>query len=401
MNREKKKDLLKSFLIVAISFFVLFVINSIICCFKENEFNIFKKIFVYDAHWYKSIIDNGYMKYAIGDSNNNIYINGGQEGMANWAFFPLLPYIIKAIQILTFNTLSIYLISFLFSATCYIFFIYNVIQYLKEKNIKVNFKAIVLVFVINTIFTFMFTLYTESLFMLLLILFLRLCDKKKYLLSGLLCALLSALKVQGCFWCIYLFIKIYIELREKNKNFIITFFKTLLKIIKEPYYLFSIVISPLGLFAFLYILNYYGVSPLSFIHVQASWKKENNFFIITIFKSLKNINLTLTAIYALFFVFFTIYLFVKKKYLNSFMMLIYIIIACSSSTASIHRYMFSSVIFLIEIYIVFIELLENCKLKGYKSTISFIVLKISMIFKFLIFIVYIFGILLFNAYLLY
>lgn len=386
MKKENLKDLLKSFIIVAASFLCFFIINSIACIFKENEFNIFKKIFTLDAYWYKSIIDNGYMKYAIGDPNNTIYVRGGVDGMANWAFFPLLPYLIKFIQKITFDIFSIYFTSFLFSSICYVFFIYNLIQYLKEKNIKINYWLLIMIFVANTIFTFMFTLYTESLTMLLIILLLRYCEKKKYLLCGVLCALLSALKVQGCFWCIYLFVKIYINLRKKGKNFIQTFFKTIITIIKNPYYFLSIAISPLGLFIFFYILNYYKLSPLSFIHVQAGWKKDNSFFLITIFKDL--IKGRLTSVYALFFVLFTIYLLLKKKYLNVFMLFLYIISACSSSTASIHRYMYSSVIFSIELYIVLIQCLENIKSKKSNKSTSYIALNGFLIIKTIIFITY-------------
>lgn len=196
---------------------------------------------------------------------------------------------------------------------------------------------------------FFYTLYTESLTMLLIILLIRSCDKEKFMLGGVLCAMLTGIKVQGCFWCIYLLVKIFQKLWIKSDKPLTSFFRTLWEILKNPYYVLSLAISPLGLFAFFVILNKYNLSPLVFMHVQSGWKKESSFFLYTIIKD-TFFNLNVVGLLAIFFIGFTIYLLKKKKYLSASMMAMYIVSACSSSVASIGRYILGTVIFPIELY---------------------------------------------------
>lgn len=347
MNKENKRDLLNSLILVLAGFVFIFIANSVVCIFdKENTFNIFNKIFTYDAYWYESIINNGY-------TSEILEVTKGKNGMSNWAFFPLLPYTTKFLSIITFDLISIPVLGFIFSTTCYIMFIYNLIKYLKEKNVKLNYLLLFAIFVLNSIIMFFYTLYTESLTMLLIILFLRLCDKKKYITSGIICSLLTFTKVQGCFWCIYLFIKIFQDCYKKENSLLKSFFAAIINIIKKPSLLFAIVVSPMGLFLFMIILYYSGLSPLAFIHVQTAWGKETGFFLFIIIKEM--FKYKLNAYLAMFFIIISIYLIKKKKYLNASMLLMYIIIACSSSVASVSRYLFGSVILPLEIYYI----LEN------------------------------------------
>jgi len=281
--------------------------------------------------------------------------------MANWAFFPLLPYIVKFLNIITFDLISIPVLSFIFSTICYILFIYNLIKYLKEKNIRVNYPLLFMIFILNSIIMFFYTLYTESLTMLLIILFLRLCDKKKYIMSGLICSLLTFAKVQGCIWCIYLFVKIFQECYKKENSLLKSFFSTIINIIKNPSLLFAIVISPLGLFLFMTILYISGLSPLAFIHIQTSWGKKTGLFLYIILKGLIEANHFFQSLFAVIFLIFSIILIKRKKFLNASIILLYIIIACSSSVASISRYILGSVIFPIELYCLLLEDYENIK----------------------------------------
>lgn len=380
MTKEKFKDLLYSFLFVTTGFLIIVLINSLSCLFADGfNFNIFKRIFTLDAFWYKSIIDNGYMRYALGDPKNIVAVPGGVDGMANWAFFPLLPFVIKLFQTITFKLISIEILSFIFSFMCYVFMIYNIIQYLKDKNININYILLFLIFVYSSVMMLFFSLYTETLTMLLIILLIRSCDKKKYFTGGVLCGLLSMIKVQGCFWCIYLFIKIYQECITKGKNIFSTFFLTIKEIIKKPVYFLSLCISPLGLFIFFMTLNYFDLSILSFMHVQSGWGKENGFFLVTIIEAIFISN-PLEGLMALFFFVFTFYLLYKKKYLSFFMMILYIVSSTTSSVASVSRYILGSVIFPLEMYLFLsnsiLQIKENShKLKNVLIMTAFYVYK--------------------------
>lgn len=353
MSKEKKKELLNCLIIVLVAFFAMIVINSITYAFAdEGKFNIFNKIFRYDAYWYESIINDGY-------SMNQKPVTGGQNGMTNWAFFPLLPLIMKILDIFTFSVFSIPFLSFMFSTTCYVFFLYNIIQYLKEKNIKISYPILISVFVLNSIIMFFYTLYTESLTMLLIIFLLRVCERKKFLLSGFLCMLLTFVKVQGCVWCIYLFIKLFQECYKKESNVIKTFFSTVLNIMKNPVYLFSLAISPLGIMLFMLILYSSGLSPFAFFHVQAAWQKENGFFLFIILEGI--VAGHINAFLAVFFLCFSGYLIKKKKYLNATIILIYILLACSSSVFSTSRYILGTVVFPFELYCVILNSFNRIK----------------------------------------
>lgn len=379
MLKEKIKDFCHAFSIVLFGFFILFIADFIIGIFsKDNNINIIEKFFTLDAYWYESIVKDGYMKFSDGDPNNKSFVLYSNNGMANWAFFPLLPLVIKIIMTMTFNMISIENVAFMFSSVCFVFVIYNLIRYLKEKNIDIKYNLIFLIFLFNPAMMFFYTLYTESLTMLLIILLIRACDKKKYLAGGLLCSLLSFIKVQGSFWCIYLFIKVFKENYIKGKNAFFSIFLTLKKIVKNPICFLSICLSPLGLFSFLLILKSFDLHVLSFYHIQSAWGKENGFFLYTIFKGLF-VYTNIEAAFCVFYIIFVIYLFVKKKYLSFTMLSIYLLSSTTSSVASVTRYMIGSVIFPLELYF---YLLKNINLGKTKIVQNFKNISISIMFYF-------------------
>lgn len=366
MFNLKWKDLLNSFFLVSIGFIILVLVNSISYFAGANSsINIFKQIFVLDSYWYQSIIDHGYMKHAIGDPLNDVFVEGGIDGMSNWAFFPLFPLVIKILLTITFNLISIEIIAFVFTFVCYVFMIYNVVQYLRDKNIMVNYFHLFLLFVLSSVMMLFFSLYTETLTMLLIILLIRACDKKKFLLGGIICALLSSIKVQGCFWCIYLFIKIYQESLAKGKNVFYTFFLTIKEIIKNPIYFLSLCISPLGLFIFFVTLKAFDLSILSFVHAQSGWGKESGFFITTIIESLFGTKI-FEAFAAILFLVFALYLLFTKKYLSFTMLALYILSSTTSSVNSVNRYVLGSVIFSLEFYLLLDKIKEKRKTKETK-----------------------------------
>ena len=159
---------------------------------------------------------------------------------------------------------------------------------------------------------------------------------------------------------IYLFVKLFQENMVKGKNVFHTFFLTIKAIICRPVHFLSLCISPLGLFVFLTCLAASGLSILSFMHVQSSWGKENHFFLITIINAIFE-HKALEGMVAIFFIFFTIYLLYKKKYLFFSMMCLYILSSTTSSVSSVYRYVLGSVIYPIELYLLVNEIKVNKK----------------------------------------
>ncbi len=211
--------------------------------FPDNTF--FDSFFRADSGWYTSIIHNGYN-----------YHPGKQS---NVAFFPLYPFLIKLVTSLT--DLNIYVVGFLISNICLLFGLYFVYKisliYFKRKTSQ---RTLILMLVFPTSF-FYSSLYTESLYLLVISATFYYYLKNKYLLSGIWGFLASLTRVTGILLFVTLAIELLINIRKDKLNFKL-----------EMLYLFLI---PMGLITYMLFLFLKFNDPLVFVHAQQFWNRGN------------------------------------------------------------------------------------------------------------------------------
>ncbi|HKL94077.1 MAG TPA: hypothetical protein VJZ69_02195 [Clostridia bacterium] len=345
--KHKDKDLLFVLLYLAMSVVVIFFVEIIAHFTIGSTLNLFKFIFRLDAEWYKSIILFGYNSEGIVGEQWDIFKTGGFNGMSNWAFMPCFAYLVKAVQFLTFSKIGVEYIATILNTVFMAAFLYNLMKYMRSKGLVINYALFGIIFVFHPLIPRFLTLYNEALFMLLVIYIIRYSDKKQFVKAGLLGAILTFTRLNGIVFFFYLLARIFQAVYQKQKGLIKDFFSAVLNIIKTPAMLFSLFVFPLGIFAFMSILKFSGLSPLAFLDVQSAWGKSNSFFLINIIKNIWSPD----AIACVLAIVISIYLIIKKKkYLTPTLMIMCILMGATSSTASMWRYLICIVVFQIEGY---------------------------------------------------
>lgn len=385
INTDKRKDLLATSTIILVAFFIIILICMIESIKKGDFSNFFGCLKVYDAYYYENIAENGY-----GTSGDYIQtspdVQGMFNGMATWAFFPLMPMLVGLLHFVTFGLIDYFALGVMCSFVFMFFALYNLIKFLRKKGITINYLIIAILFVFNSYFIIYFNFYTEALFMMILTLFLNYCEDKKFVLAGIMLGILTAVRITGVFFVIYLFVKIYQEVNGENKFTIKTFFKNIWSIIKQPKYLFSLAISVFGLGCFVVILRYvYGLSPLAFMDVQMAWGKEYGFLILNIIEGFAyNNNKFINAIFCIIAIGFCIYLMIaKKRFLNSSIILLFIVFSSSTSLNSIDRYVLGMLLLTIELYEICVRNIEMKAISSptkFKKSLAIVVLIVFITF---------------------
>ncbi len=183
------------------------------------------------------------------------------------AFFPLYPLLINL-----FTVGQNYLLTGLFISNLFLFlFLYFTYQLFKlDYNDKISFWSVILILAFPTAF-YLGSLYTESLFLFLCALTFYLIRKKRFLLAGLTVSFATASRIFGVILIPVLILEIYLAIKNKeiHKNF-----NTLIKVI------ISLLISPLGLIAYMVYLQINFNDPLYFLNAQQIFGERSNFPII-------------------------------------------------------------------------------------------------------------------------
>lgn len=359
-----------------------FVVNAI----TQNFDDLYAPIRRFDVFYYEKIAESGYNHSGIySQASPEVY--GMWNGMSVWAFFPLMPFCVKLLSILTFNLIDSYVLAIMLSTACMGVMLYYLIRFLRLKQVKINYFLIAVLFVFNTYFLFYFNFYTEAMFMMLIAIFLNLCEEKRFLASGIVLAFMTATRVTGVFFIFYLFYKIYqqLEIVGSPKNKFVIFCKKVFCILKNPYYLASLIVSFLGLAAFIIILKCcFNLSPLAFVDAQVGWGKTNTFFAYNIFVGFTTLfsyyNSFFASVFVVLSIGFCFYLiFKQKQYFVPIFMLCYIVFLTSSSVVSADRYIFDMLLLTIEFYKLLVECfapanIQNKRKKAFGITAVSIVL---------------------------
>lgn len=288
---------------------------------------------IWDAGWYRSIIENGY--------NTNFNVN--QDGQANWAFFPLYPIIIKIIHLIipiNINVLGTVISTIFFCGELVVCYLY--ISETRGNNREGLFFAVIMTF---GVYSFYFSLlYTESLYLFLLITSLYFLHKKNYILVGIFGAFLSATRNMGVMLVFAVAVQYTYDYFKANKSIR----KFLVNTLKDSNLILGISLIPLGLFSFMMYLWKLVGDPMAFSNVQIAWEKKitNPIHLLSNVLSDKG---KAAFIYLLMWIIFAIicviWLMIHKRYAEAILGVIFISIPISTGLASLPRYIIGSLVY--------------------------------------------------------
>ena len=198
----------------------------------------------WDSFWYLKIAKDGYQ-----------YIPGQ---MTSIAFFPLYPSLIWLFSWIMTASFAGWLISTV-ALGFGLIYLYKLV---KEFHPEIDpFEPIILLLIFPTAF-FLNSVYTESLFLTLSIIFFYYLFKKKFLIAALFLSLTSLTRINGVFLLV---------------PFIYEYLKTFgLKKFFNPSFS-AFLIAPLGIFSFMFYQYLKFGEPLAFLKSQMEWGRRFEF----------------------------------------------------------------------------------------------------------------------------
>ncbi|MEF3304481.1 mannosyltransferase family protein [Paenibacillus sp. GYB003] len=331
LKQWTKNDLLLALLLILSSRIFYIFFGIIFNIYKGSDKNYFDLMNQWDAGWYFSISENGYAKEPTGHAKGDA---------ANWAFFPLYPlgiHFFSRLVSLPIQQSGVILSTIsLIVATSYL---------LKYVTITRNRTIAVIAAVLITYgpYSFYFSsTYTESLFAMLIILTLYNAQQKRWLLCGLFGAFLSATRPTGVLIFIPVLLEIVIPIFKEKRNIANVF----LDLIKDSKILFSLLLIPSGLFAYMTFLYFHVGDAFAFSHVQIAWDRENGnpFKLLLDGLFLKGLYSKYASIWGIVAISLSVYLFIRKKFGEAILGFLCIIIPLLSSLQSIPRYVVGCIV---------------------------------------------------------
>lgn len=227
------------------------------------DISIFDKMNNWDAGWYRSIAMDGYALTPSPDGT----------GEANWAFFPLMPLVMRYLIQFTHGDLnvvtcianSLFFLAGLAVAASYI---------CKTRNSYVEALLFCLVYTFGP-YSFYFSIfYSESLFFLFVVLFFMFMHEKRYIAMGVVGALASATRNLGVLLVFAVAVQYTSDYLRRGSG------KSLWNYWKEAFKNYRLVLGvaliPLGLFGFMVFLWYKMGDPLAFAHIQYAWGEHES-----------------------------------------------------------------------------------------------------------------------------
>jgi hypothetical protein len=222
----------------------------------------------WDCQWYVGLAERGYDPFPV-----PTMINAG-----NWAFFPLYPLLVAGFRSLT-GLATIHaatILSMVISlATA------RLAWPLLNKDLRAYtlFSAYVLAGPFSIWFT---TFYTEVLFLFLTIAVFVALRSRRFLLAGVLAALLSATRIVGCFIVFAIVIEIWRAHREAGG----TWRDFVPATLRRPELILAVLIAPLGIFAYILYLHLHIGDGIAFSHVQRAWARPTGLPPVFVFNAI-------------------------------------------------------------------------------------------------------------------
>ncbi|MCE2705674.1 MAG: glycosyltransferase family 39 protein [Proteobacteria bacterium] len=231
---------------------LIFAISRIILTY---EFDLAKNIFIHknadffttmckwDCKWYLTIINDGY----------DLHIRTSPRvwsGLANWAFFPLYPYIVKIVVSLISSDVIItgIILNQIFILLSLLVFY----KYLKLSFDETNSRFGVILLAFSPFSVYFASLYTESLFLLLSLSAFYFMRINRPYISAIFGGLLSATRPVGIMFSLVYFLY---GIRKKS----------------QPSLIWGTLISMFGLIIYMVYLHYHVGDFLAFEHIQRGW----------------------------------------------------------------------------------------------------------------------------------
>lgn len=242
----------------------LFLVNQILEWMIITLFGFsYLKLCDWDCLWYATIASSGY------DTASRALIGG----KANWAFFPVFPYLVKCAHwLLTHLGMNISLQSsiVLTSKTCFLISIFTFIKFGLTYFPYLNPLLLGSIVALNPFSLFGNTGYTEPLFLLMSCLFLMSLKKQKYISAGICAGILSAVRSTGITSIILYSLFALPKLYGHNQG-------------QKPKIVLGFILAPTGIILFMFLLYYQIGDPLAFFHIQKAWGRalSNPSIIIT------------------------------------------------------------------------------------------------------------------------
>lgn len=189
-----------------------------------------------------------------------------RPGAANWAFFPLYPLGVAALHhgLQLPTVVAGFLLSNLYAIAATL-----AARPLFDGNTRAYWLFAFAMFLGPFAMLFS-TLYTESLFVLLIILSLLALRKQRYVLAGLAAALLSATRVTGVLMTLAILVSAIVDYRRNG----VPWRDLPLRLIGNPNLLLGLFLAPTGLFLYIAYLQHLTGDGFAFAHIQRAWHRS-------------------------------------------------------------------------------------------------------------------------------
>ena len=238
----------------------------------------------WDAKRYQFMIDNWYT------------FPLDTDPQANWAFFPLYVIMCRFVKTITLGLIDTYWIGMLVSNVCIFIAAFTAVKYIGlikqgvrsgdrlerlTPAVKNDNGLLLVVLMLAGPYTFYFSsVYTEAPFVMFIALFFYCAAKKKYILAGLMAALASGTRIVGCILVFALIREMYNDING-NRKVSIEGIKTFVRMmINAPKKILSIMLCPMGAFAYMTFLKFFCGDVWAYRNVQIAWREDTFFPII-------------------------------------------------------------------------------------------------------------------------
>lgn len=272
-KNDKFRLFTKIMIVWLLSRLVMLVMVPVMNMIADKPHDILYYMNPWDAEWYKEMAEEGYK-------------SPRTSGMANWAFFPLYPMVCAVIRIITGGHINTYAIGMFVSNVCIIVAVYYAVRFAwleldvnryDKRDIE---NIIIFLMLAGPCAMYFSSMYTEAMFTMCVVLCFYNAKRKNYLMAGVFAAFASATRIVGCTLIIVLLIQIYLEVYKNQVSIGRNIINTLKDIILDARKLFSVVICPFGIFAYMAYLRHFCKDAWAFYHVQRAWRTQKLFPVI-------------------------------------------------------------------------------------------------------------------------
>lgn len=325
---KEKRDVYVPVIIALLSRVVILLAGTVWNLTHDTSQSLFELLYKLDAGWYKSIIEEGYMKTPL---------ESGQPGAANWAFFPLYPLITGVISDVTGIASTV--VGPLVSTVLFIAAVMVIFRYATLTRNRDNAILAVTIFSFGPYSFYFSCFYTEALFLLLVACSFYYLEKKEWLAAGLCGALLSATRPTGVLIFFPLLVKMITSYDADKKSL-----PSLARhIFSDEKKILALSVVPLGLFSYATYLYFLVGDPFAFKNVEIAWDRDFSNPLIVLYKGLTgSMAHKYLAFWGILGMACSAYLYHNKKYSEAIFGFVLITISASTAVFSLQRYFIGS-----------------------------------------------------------